>query len=88
MCLVPLDIPAYFFLCEAAGVTRSELDEMFDNNSVPGDECAEALSDYIEHDEEGGLERIAYTIHANYFTSCAYVVFKYDDEIVYTVDFK
>ena len=43
---------------------------------------------YIEHDEEGGLERIAYTIHANYFTSCAYVVFKYDDEIVYTVDFK
>lgn len=61
---------------------------MFDNNSVPGDECAEALSDYIEHDEEGGLERIAYTIHANYFTSCAYVVFKYDDEIVYTVDFK
>jgi len=86
--LETLDIPAYFFLCEAAGVTRSELDEMFDNNSVPGDECAEALSDYIEHDEEGGLERIAYTIHANYFTSCAYVVFKYDDEIVYTVDFK
>lgn len=86
--LETLGVPAYIYLCIAGGRTLSDMELLLDNNGVPGDKCAQALRDYISYSEEGDLEYIADTIHENYLPSCDCVIFKYDDEIVYTVDFK
>lgn len=86
--LETLDVPAYIYLCRASGRTLSDVKMLLDNDGVPGDECAQAIRDYISYSEEGDLEYIADTIHENYLPSCDCVIFKYDDEIVYTVDFK
>lgn len=86
--LETLGVPAYIYLCIAGGRTLSDMELLLDNNGVPGDKCAQALRDYISYSEEGDLEYIADTIHENYLPSCDCVIFKYDEEIVYTVDFK
>ena len=85
--LETLSVPAYIYLCIAGGRTLSDMELLLDNNGVPGDKCA-SLRDYISYSEEGDLEYIADTIHENYLPSCDCVIFKYDEEIVYTVDFK